>query len=142
LAASWTALEDIEEGSGELTYFDQSHRLPDHLFSGAYKCWHPDRDGVEAHDRYLAELVTRSQQAGLEQKRLLARKGDVLIWSADLAHGGAPVERAGSTRRSLVGHFCPSWAVPRYFDQFPDRSGVVACRGGFFASTHYPVGAD
>jgi ectoine hydroxylase-related dioxygenase (phytanoyl-CoA dioxygenase family) len=139
LAASWTALEDIEGGTGELMYFDQSHRLPDHLFSGAYKCWHPERDGAEAHDQYLAGLVTRSEQAGLERKYLLARKGDVLIWSADLAHGGAKVEREGSSRRSLVGHFCPSWAVPRYFDQFPDRSTVVPCRGGFYASTHYAV---
>ena len=51
-----------------------------------------------------------------------ADQGDVLIWSADLAHGGAPVEDDSLTRRAAVGHYCPEWAVPRYFDQFPDRS--------------------
>ncbi|HEY7577711.1 MAG TPA: phytanoyl-CoA dioxygenase family protein, partial [Acetobacteraceae bacterium] len=28
LAATWIALQDIEEGSGELAYYDRSHRLP------------------------------------------------------------------------------------------------------------------
>ena len=34
LAASWVALEDIQEGSGELMYVNGSHRLPDWKFGG------------------------------------------------------------------------------------------------------------
>jgi ectoine hydroxylase-related dioxygenase (phytanoyl-CoA dioxygenase family) len=37
-----------------------------------------------------------------------AQKGDVLIWSADLALGGSKNPRAGVTRRSLVSHYCPT----------------------------------
>ena len=138
-AATWLALEDVEAGSGELMYLDGSHRLADHLFSGAYKSWHPPRDGVEAHEQYSAGLIERSAAANLAERRFLARQGDVLIWSADLAHGGSPVVQAGSTRRSLVGHFCPEWAVPRYFDQRPERRVRASHGGASFASMHYPV---
>jgi ectoine hydroxylase-related dioxygenase (phytanoyl-CoA dioxygenase family) len=139
LAATWLALEDVSEGSGELMYLDGSHRLADHLFSGAYKSWHVPRDGVTQHDEYSAGLIDRSAAAHLEERRLLARKGDVLIWSADLAHGGSPVTRDGATRRSLVGHFCPEWAVPRSFDQYPERRARAGYRGAYFASRNYPV---
>ena len=94
LAATWLALEDVKEGSGELMYLDGSHRLADHLFSSAYKSWHLPRDGFAGHDHYCAGLIERSAAANLEERRLLARKGDVLIWSADLAHGGSPVVHA------------------------------------------------
>ena len=45
LVASWTALEDIRPDSGELQYFEGSHRLPEYLFSGEHKSWDPSRDG-------------------------------------------------------------------------------------------------
>jgi phytanoyl-CoA hydroxylase len=139
LAASWLALEDVEPGSGELMYIEGSHLISGLLFGDGYKCWNPHADGVEAHDRFMHELVARSEAAGLPQRTLLAREGDVLIWSADLAHGGAPVRDESATRKSLVGHWCPEWAVPRYFDQFPDHAARRAFGGGYYASTHYAI---
>ena len=35
LAASWIALQDVEPGSGELMYYEGSHRLPEYLSSVA-----------------------------------------------------------------------------------------------------------
>lgn len=139
LAATWLALEDVQPGSGELTYYEGSHKVQGLLFDGEYKCWNPERDGVEAHDRFMAELVSRSEAAGMPRRTLLASEGDVFIWSADLAHGGVPVADEWSTRRSLVGHWCPEWAVPRYFDQFPDHATRRAFGGGHYASTHYRI---
>jgi hypothetical protein len=121
-----------------LTYYEGSHRLPDFLFGDGVKCWQSSL-GSEAHDRYAAWLVEQTEAAGLRRRRFEARQGDVLIWSADLAHGGAPVEDAASTRRSLVGHYCPEWAVPRYFDQFPRRQRRRPYGGGYYASMHYEV---
>ncbi len=40
LVASWTALEDIEPGSGELVYYPKSHEFPEFLFEGKY-IWLP-----------------------------------------------------------------------------------------------------
>ncbi len=139
LAAAWIALEDVRPGSGELVYYDGSHRLDDFLFSGQYKCWHHERDGAGQHDEYAVGLVPRAEAAGLERRRLLVERGDVLIWSGNLAHGGGEVTDESLSRRSLVGHYCPEWAVPRYFDQFPERSMLRPYGGGTFASSHYDV---
>ena len=46
------------------------------------------------------------------------------------------------TRRSLVGHYCPEWAVPRYFDQFPAQATRKRYADGYFASIHYPIEAS
>ena len=119
LAKPPIALEDVRPGSGELVYYDGSHRLDDFLFSGQYKCWHHERDGAGQHDEYAVGLVPRAEAAGLERRRLLVERGDVLIWSGNLAHGGGEVTDESLSRRSLVGHYCPEWAVPRSFDQFP-----------------------
>ena len=139
LAASWIALEDIQPGSGELTYFEGSHQLPDTLFGDGVKCWNPQRHGAAVHDEFLADLARRSEAAGLRRRSFQVRQGDVLIWSADLAHGGGPVQDASLTRRSLVGHYCPEWAVPRYFDQFPLHADRFPYGGGHYASTHYVI---
>lgn len=139
LAASWIALEDVEPGSGELIYYPGSHRVDDFLFSGKYKCWHGERDGTEQHDQYAVELPRRCEAAGLHAERLLVERGDVLIWSGNLAHGGAEVKDESLSRRSLVGHYCPEWAVPRYFDQFPEHAALREYRGAKFASAHYDV---
>src|SRR2546429_9350110 len=48
LVASWTALEDIQPGSGELIYYPKSHQFPEFLFGGEYKWVFPgcnDLDG-------------------------------------------------------------------------------------------------
>ena len=39
---------------------------------------------------------------------------DLLIWHADLAHGGAPITKPGRSRRSLVAHFCAEADEPYY----------------------------
>lgn len=52
-------------------------------------------------------MERHSARMGLEQKTFRPRKGDVLIWSADLVHGGSPVTDPSLTRKSLVGHYCP-----------------------------------
>ena len=113
LVASWVALEDITPGSGELEYYVGSHRLEDYLFDGALK-WMPFRS--DEYARFLASLHERSRARGLERQQFLPRKGDVLIWSADLAHGGCQDVTRDVTRKSLVTHYCPGSCRPIYAD--------------------------
>ena len=110
-AAVWVALEDVEPGSGELEYFPGSHALPEALFDGRYK-WVPE--GTTVVEGYSERLVERAQAAGLTRSRFLARKGDALVWSADLIHGGSAELRPGSSRRSIVTHYCPFDRSPAY----------------------------
>jgi len=119
LAASWCALEDIQPGSGELIYYEGSHRLPEWKYSGKYKHFNHDRDPHQEHMDHLAFLKSESEKRGYPLKRFLPKKGDVLIWAADLAHGGAQIENRSITRKSLVTHFCPTSQKPNYLQYLP-----------------------
>jgi hypothetical protein len=140
-AAAWIALEDVRPGSGELSYYTGSHRLPEHLFPGGTRNWHRKRHGDAVHKAYLDGLHTRSQAMGLPLEQFRPKQGDVLIWSADLAHGGSPIEDKSLTRKSLVCHYCPSDVEPYYFASKPRyRTVRAAGPGASYASSHYPLG--
>jgi hypothetical protein len=111
LAATWMALEDIQPGTGELEYYIGSHRAPDFLFGGLSK-WMESHTGD--HDRFLQSLHDDAKGHGQVRGSFLARKGDVLVWHADLAHGGSAVTQKGRSRKSLVTHLTPETDEPFY----------------------------
>jgi hypothetical protein len=136
LAASWLALEDVAPGTGELEYFIGSHRAPDFLFGGTSK-WMESH--VDEHERFLRGLHDDAAAYGHVKASFLANKGDVLIWHADLAHGGSSVREIGRSRKSLVTHFTPRSDEPFYrrAAQFREAE-VAAC---VFVSQYGDVGA-
>lgn len=136
LAASWIALEDISAGSGELRYLPRSHRIPEFLFSGEFKHWNPERDGHEQHTEWSQYLTAQAASLELQEKRFAPSKGDVLIWAADLVHGGSPVERPELSRRSLVGHYCPAGVSPHYFSYAPHRAAIRNFGDSTYSSFH------
>lgn len=109
--ASWIALEDIGKGTGELMYYPGSHRLPDVLFGQPPGKALPAGD--PASETYSAKLAQRCEAAGLALETFLPKRGDALIWAADLVHGGSP-RRVQRSRRSLVTHYCPAHRRPPY----------------------------
>lgn len=121
-AASWIALEDVTAGAGELMYIEGSHRLPDFLYGGQYKTlWDAQRMVRKGELRaemqdYSANLERRSKEAGLRSTTFLARRGDVLLWHADLVHGGLPIS-PDTTRKSVVTHYCPREVAPMTFER-------------------------
>jgi hypothetical protein len=68
----------------------------------------------EEHFDFLHGLHDDAQRLGHPRGSFLGKKGDVLIWHADLAHGGAPITKPGRSRRSLVAHFCAEADEPYY----------------------------
>jgi phytanoyl-CoA hydroxylase len=115
--AAWIALEDVQEGSGELVYYPGSHRFPQYLYGkeGARrKHWDPAIDGHAVHDQHLEWIHRTAAERGIALQKFRPRKGDVLLWHSDLAHGGAPILDASLSRRSLVTHYCPVSARPLY----------------------------
>jgi hypothetical protein len=146
LAASWIALEDIHAGTGELVYFVGGHRMAEYVYGAAddgdaaRKHFNPERDGGPAHDRHLRYLIEESERAGFREERFLARKGDALIWHAELPHGGATIAEAGSTRRALVTHYCPKSLSPYYIHWIPQewRHKSPAAGDHAFLSLFYP----
>ena len=66
--------------------------------------------------------------------RFRPKKGDVLLWHADLVHGGAPRERAELTRQSLVTHYCPVNVDPEFLERAPDREKHQHAPGCFYCA--------
>jgi hypothetical protein len=99
----WIALEDVEPGSGPLLYYPGSHRLPVMTMQDAGV--NRSRPTPQDYDRhFVPRFAQRIAASGLPQAHAILRTGEALVWAANLAHGGAPIERPGSTRRSLVVH--------------------------------------
>jgi len=101
----WFALQDIEIESGPLHYFPGSHRLP-YLSAHALGLT-PDAIKTEAHPQTLFESHWREAVTarGFRQERFLARRGDVLVWHANLLHGGEQVLNRKLRRWSQVVHY-------------------------------------
>jgi hypothetical protein len=89
----WVAFEDVDDDNGPLNYYPGSHRLPDYDFL----C--PSREEV-LHE-YVDELIPRLD---LQKERGYLKKGQALIWAANLLHGGENVRDGNRTRRSQVTH--------------------------------------
>ncbi|MCP1468496.1 hypothetical protein J3E64_000163 [Sphingobium sp. OAS761] len=124
LAACWIALEDIQPGSGELMYVPGSHRLPDWNFGADRKHWVRGIDGLDIHNEWARHLDAHAAKSEQGIQYFLPKKGDILIWHADLAHGGAVVTVPDLTRQSLVGHFCPQGRTPKFFGDHPHLATV------------------
>ena len=136
LAACWIALEDVRAGSGELIYLKGSHRYPESDFFNGKKHWNPEADGNDAHNNFLRWIADNARERGQVPEQFLARKGDILVWHADLAHGGAPIADPSLTRKSLVGHFCPVSAGPDYFVYRDDRRATRTYNGLTYSSMY------
>ncbi len=141
LAASWIALEDVVEGSGELAYYDRSHKLPHCMFKDGTKRFNAAVDDYTAHARMLDEIC---QSRGLAYQRFMAKKGDVLFWAADLVHRSHPRTLPDETSRlSCVTHYCPSTTAPFWFRFHPDHRQIESYDTiAGFASMHYRLPAE
>lgn len=105
LAAVWIALEDMSAENGALHYYPGSHRLP-YLFNKDY-----DNEGTvlklgpKSYTDYEDEIEKIIEQKGLEKQIFTAKAGDLLIWHANLLHGGEPLKDPNRTRKSMALHY-------------------------------------
>ncbi len=105
LSAQWIALEDIQTNSGELVYYPGSHKLP-YVMSEDYKTGNNALlIGEHNYDNYETKIEQLIQQHHLQPHYFHAKKGDVLIWHANLLHGGSTIKNTALTRKSMVGHY-------------------------------------
>ena len=140
LAASWLALEDIQLGSGELIYYPGSHKFDHFFFEDQRKGWRPAVDGQEAHQAFLNSLHEQAKSRQINQEAFLAQKGDVLVWHADLAHGGAKIKDPSVTRKSLVTHFTPKSVKARYKQHIENIYFEYSYANNMlFSSRHYDL---
>lgn len=104
LIAIWIALEDIDEQNGGLFYYPGSHKLPyatNKLVGnaeGPILSSNPNKN----YEEYVKQQI---ETLKLEKKHFTAKKGDVLIWHANLLHGGLPHLDETRSRKSMVVHY-------------------------------------
>ena len=99
----WVALEDITEENGPVFYYAGSQNLPEYDFSAIKSdTGTPNYNSYNDYEDFIGKIVKANN---LENKKFLAQKGDVLIWSSNIIHGGSPITKEGSTRWSQVTHY-------------------------------------
>jgi hypothetical protein len=96
----WVALEDVDADNGPVFYYPGSQRLPDPFFQQFGL-----QAGLGSYDSYESAQEALLEAHGLKPIEFHAKAGDVLIWSANLVHGGKPITKEGRTRWSQVTHY-------------------------------------
>jgi phytanoyl-CoA hydroxylase len=105
LIAVWVALEDIYEDNGPLHYYPGSHLLPYYLNSDYDNEGSRLLIGDKSYTAYEEMIEKKIRESGLKKEIFLAKKGDILIWHANLSHGGEPHANKNRTRKSMVFHY-------------------------------------
>jgi Phytanoyl-CoA dioxygenase (PhyH) len=104
----WVALEDVDMDCGPLVYYPGSHKLPEVMPSDVGIQVEAGQQEVSYDDyeaRYAPYIEDLIEREGLEPRYATVRKGEGVVWAANLLHGGSPVRVPGRTRRSQVTHY-------------------------------------
>jgi hypothetical protein len=102
----WVALEDIDSDNGPLIYYPGSHSLP--IYTNEHLGAIPGTQGPNPTSHYPTYIKTwEALVEGLDLKPIEfhAKKGQALIWAANLLHGGAAQKDRNRTRHSQVTHY-------------------------------------
>lgn len=111
LLGVWFALEDIDERNGALHYYPGSHTRPYLLNPDFNNIGGPFLVGPQKYEAY-EDLITKQLKSNPIPKVVFkAKKGDVLIWHANLLHGGEPHLDRSMTRKSMVFHYYAKNAI-------------------------------
>lgn len=105
LIAVWIALEDVNLDQGPLFYYPGSHKLPYFMNSDYNHGGDKYFLGKEVYKNYESAISSLISNKNYEKRTFTAKKGDLLIWHANLLHGGSPILSPDSTRKSMVLHF-------------------------------------
>ena len=115
----WVALEDIGPDQGPLEYYPGSHKWP------IYTNEHIGRTDVAyrttTQTAFHPVWEAMVQETGVRREIFCARKGQALIWTANLLHGGMAQLNPALTRWSQVTHYyfenC-AYYTPMHSDPF------------------------
>ena len=100
MAGVWVALEDIDENNGPLVYYPGSHKLPEYRMQdfGLRSSY----DDYWLYEQAIERLVRRYD---LKPEYGQIKKGQAIIWHANLLHGGSAQRDEMRSRHSQVTHY-------------------------------------
>ena len=113
LTAAWIAFEDIHPDCGPIVYYPGSHKLPyvSSLGLGISRSAFRRRGYAAYFERYEPAIQRLIADNGLRPVVFLPKKGDVLLWHANLIHAGSPRRNLALSRRAVVLHYFAKGAV-------------------------------
>ena len=111
LLGVWIALEDIDETNGALHYYPGSHILPYYLNEEYDNVGSTFLIGDKDYSAYESMLQEKIRSLGLQKEIFRAKKGDLLIWHANLMHGGEAHTDKSKSRKSMVLHYFKEGSV-------------------------------
>ena len=120
----WVALEDMDDTNGTLRIVPGSHKWGTYDYS-TLRLPHPDsiEDGYTLnylkYEHFIRSLV-KSKNA--EELPVEVKKGQALVWSSNLLHGGAQIKDKTRTRKSQAIHYffegCEKYYSPMFSNPF------------------------
>ena len=100
LCGVWVALEDVDAANGPLFFYPKSHRLA--FFDLEDFGLQQEPSGYVRYEECIAALMDAQN---LPRKELHLKKGQAIIWAANLVHGGTNVLDRDRTRYSQATHY-------------------------------------
>lgn len=112
IIAVWIALQDVDPENGPLHYYPGSHKLP-YIMNRDFG---NHSTGLKLGNKTYSDYEDKIEQLlkenpTLEKQIFLAKKGDVLIWHANLLHGAQAKINKQSSRKSMVFHYYSKDAI-------------------------------
>ena len=100
----WIALQDVNEGAGPLEYYPGSHKWPI-LYNEQVGVRITKSNELPSQLVYQDVWQALIEKNGVKPQLFFPRKGDTLIWAANLLHGGSSQGDPHATRWSQVTHY-------------------------------------
>ena len=119
----WVAMEDVTVDNGPLAYYPGSHKWPVYTNEHIGYCVsdHPQRPSQAIYEEMWQGLIEAHHA---QPQVFLCKKGQALIWAANLLHGGCLQRDKHQTRWSQVTHYffddC-AYYTPMWSDPFHGR---------------------
>lgn len=106
LTACWVALEDVDECNGPLKVIPGSHKIKDFDYYDL-KIDPPlntkyAEETYRVYENFIKELLS---VLGMKEKVISLKKGNAILWSANLLHGGSKIYEKQRSRYSQVTHY-------------------------------------
>lgn len=102
----WVAFEDISPDAGPLVYYPGSHKLPVYLNESTGIIPKSFELGAYAtYDQYVSFWQRLVKAYDLQPVEFLPKKGQAIIWAANLLHGGLKQNNRELSRWSQVTHY-------------------------------------
>jgi hypothetical protein len=105
MCGAWVAFEDIDLDNGPLVYYPGSHRLPVYGYLELGQTATDQQRPYEFYARFEKLFSALVEAHDLKPALLPVRKGQVVLWAANLIHGGSQQRDRDRTRHSQVTHY-------------------------------------